>query len=100
MPAMEKLIAYYWPGNVRELENVIERSLVMCTGTAGRRRHQAGSRPPRRARRPTIAFPEGMPEGMTLDARPDATSRKHHPRGAAHGPTATRARPARPALAS
>jgi DNA-binding NtrC family response regulator len=31
--AMEKLIAYHWPGNVRELENVIERGLVMCTGT-------------------------------------------------------------------
>ena len=31
--AMEKLLAYHWPGNVRELENVIERSLVMCTGT-------------------------------------------------------------------
>ena len=31
--AMEKLMAYHWPGNVRELENVIERSLVMCTGT-------------------------------------------------------------------
>ncbi|MGO9261879.1 MAG: sigma-54-dependent transcriptional regulator [Bryobacteraceae bacterium] len=31
--AMEKLLAYHWPGNVRELENVIERGLVMATGT-------------------------------------------------------------------
>src|SRR5512140_3654980 len=31
--ALEKLMAYHWPGNVRELENVIERSLVMATGT-------------------------------------------------------------------
>src|SRR5271154_3519382 len=31
--AMEKLMAYHWPGNVRELENIIERSLVMCSGT-------------------------------------------------------------------
>src|SRR5437016_2741542 len=31
--AMEKLVGYHWPGNVRELENVIERSLVMATGT-------------------------------------------------------------------
>ncbi len=31
--AMEKLMAYHWPGNVRELENVIERALVMATGT-------------------------------------------------------------------
>ncbi len=31
-PAIDKLLTYHWPGNVRELENVIERSLVMCTG--------------------------------------------------------------------
>jgi DNA-binding NtrC family response regulator len=30
--AMTKLASYHWPGNVRELENVIERSVVMCTG--------------------------------------------------------------------
>ena len=30
--AMSKLSDYHWPGNVRELENVIERSVVMCTG--------------------------------------------------------------------
>jgi DNA-binding NtrC family response regulator len=30
--AMSKLESYHWPGNVRELENVIERSVVMCTG--------------------------------------------------------------------
>jgi DNA-binding NtrC family response regulator len=31
--AIAKLLEYHWPGNVRELENVIERSLVLCTGT-------------------------------------------------------------------
>jgi two-component system response regulator GlrR len=31
--AMSKLVAYDWPGNVRELENVIERALVLSTGT-------------------------------------------------------------------
>src|SRR5271154_2006665 len=31
--AIAKLMAYHWPGNVRELENIIERSLVMCSGT-------------------------------------------------------------------
>src|SRR6202007_1566908 len=30
---MEKLLGYHWPGNVREWENVIERSLVMASGT-------------------------------------------------------------------
>jgi chemotaxis protein methyltransferase CheR len=28
---MEALKAYDWPGNVRELENVIERTLILCT---------------------------------------------------------------------
>jgi transcriptional regulator with GAF, ATPase, and Fis domain len=32
--AMESLMAYAWPGNVRELENVIERALILSTGSA------------------------------------------------------------------
>jgi formate hydrogenlyase transcriptional activator len=31
--AMEALRAYAWPGNVRELENVIERALILSTGS-------------------------------------------------------------------
>jgi DNA-binding NtrC family response regulator len=31
--AIQRLMEYHWPGNVRELENVIERSLVLCSGT-------------------------------------------------------------------
>src|SRR5256885_5410881 len=65
-PAMQKLMGYHWPGNVRELENVIERSLVMATGTeldaadiklenAPRPRAQGGSEN------------HFLPEGMTLD---------------------------------
>jgi len=30
--ALEYLINYHWPGNVRELENVMERSILNCTG--------------------------------------------------------------------
>jgi formate hydrogenlyase transcriptional activator len=30
---MEALMAYGWPGNVRELENVIERALILTTGS-------------------------------------------------------------------
>ncbi|NIN73086.1 MAG: PAS domain S-box protein [Gemmatimonadetes bacterium] len=31
--AMNALMAYDWPGNVRELENVIERAVILTTGT-------------------------------------------------------------------
>ncbi|NBC18424.1 MAG: sigma-54-dependent Fis family transcriptional regulator, partial [Bacteroidetes bacterium] len=31
--AMEQLQTYGWPGNVRELENVIERALILTSGT-------------------------------------------------------------------
>ncbi len=59
--AMEKLMAYHWPGNVRELENVIERSLVMCSGTqldASDIRLENAPRP--RAQNDTPFVPEGM----------------------------------------
>jgi len=32
--AMEILMDYHWPGNVRELENVIERAVVLSSGTS------------------------------------------------------------------
>ncbi|HYL39433.1 MAG TPA: sigma-54 dependent transcriptional regulator [Bryobacteraceae bacterium] len=31
--AIERLLSYHWPGNVRELENVLERSMVLASGT-------------------------------------------------------------------
>ncbi len=31
--ALDQLMEYDWPGNVRELENVIERAVVLCTGS-------------------------------------------------------------------
>ncbi len=38
-PAIDMLMRYHWPGNVRELENVIERAVVVCDGTAIHGRH-------------------------------------------------------------
>ncbi|MBI5092721.1 MAG: sigma-54-dependent Fis family transcriptional regulator [Candidatus Hydrogenedentes bacterium] len=32
-PAMEKLLHYDWPGNVRELRNVLERAVLLSTGS-------------------------------------------------------------------
>jgi DNA-binding NtrC family response regulator len=64
--AMEKLIAYHWPGNVRELENVIERALVMCTGTQlDAKDIQTESAP--RPRAQSDGEPRFLPEGLTLD---------------------------------
>src|SRR5439155_245914 len=31
--SMQRLQSYSWPGNVRELENVLERAVILCTGT-------------------------------------------------------------------
>jgi DNA-binding NtrC family response regulator len=71
--AIEKLMSYHWPGNVRELENVIERSLVLCSGgrlDAADIRLEASPR----ARQPAAeAF---LPEGMTLDEYEQALIRE------------------------
>ena len=62
--AIAKLLAYHWPGNVRELENVIERSLVMCSGTqldAADIKLESAPRP-----RPQSEA-HFLPEGLSLD---------------------------------
>jgi DNA-binding NtrC family response regulator len=64
--AMEKLMQYHWPGNVRELENVIERSLVMCSGTrldAADIKLESAPRP-KPANGGETPF---LPDGLTLD---------------------------------
>ena len=66
--AMEKLVDYHWPGNVRELENVIERSLVMATGTeldAGDIKLESAPRPRGAGR---FALPAGRPEPRSIRA--------------------------------
>jgi len=32
-PTMDALCRYHWPGNVRELQNVIERAVIISTGS-------------------------------------------------------------------
>jgi DNA-binding NtrC family response regulator len=64
--AMEKLMAYHWPGNVRELENVIERSLVMATGTQLDAADIKLENAPR-ARPQQSGDAHFLPEGLTLD---------------------------------
>ena len=33
-PTMQRLVNYPWPGNIRELENVLERAVILATGSA------------------------------------------------------------------
>src|SRR5579862_3182769 len=61
--AVAKLMAYHWPGNVRELENVIERSLVMCSGA----QLDAADIKLEMAPRSRVQVDHFLPDGMTLD---------------------------------
>jgi len=71
--AIQKLAAYHWPGNVRELENVIERSLVLCSGTVLDAPDIKLDTTPR-----TRPSAEGyfLPEGMTLEEYEQAIIRE------------------------
>jgi transcriptional regulator with PAS, ATPase and Fis domain len=62
---IERLLEYSWPGNVRELENVIERSLVMATGSELGAKDIKFDNAPRA--RQTGSADLGLPEGMSLD---------------------------------
>jgi len=62
--AIHRLLEYHWPGNVRELENVIERSLVLCSGTRLEAEDVRLDTAPRARERTATDF---LPEGMTLD---------------------------------
>jgi len=64
---MAKLAGYHWPGNVRELENVIERSLVMCTGTELDEADIKVEMAPRPRERNHDHEPAFLPEGLSLD---------------------------------
>lgn len=62
--AIAKLMDYYWPGNVRELENVIERSLVLCS----RRSLEPADIRLDAAPRPRSAVTDSfLPEGVSLE---------------------------------
>ena len=63
--AIARLLEYRWPGNVRELENVIERSVVLCSGKvldAADIKLDAA-----RARPDPVSASSFLPEGVSLD---------------------------------
>jgi DNA-binding NtrC family response regulator len=71
--AIQRLMGYHWPGNVRELENVIERSLVLCTGTELDAPDIRLDTAPRSRVQTAENF---LPEGMTLDEYEQAVIRE------------------------
>jgi DNA-binding NtrC family response regulator len=62
--AQRALLAYAWPGNIRELCNVIERSVILCSGD----RVQAGD----------LGLP-GAPTGPALPPAPEPEEPKGEP---------------------
>jgi two-component system response regulator AtoC len=61
--ALKALTGYHWPGNVRELENVIERGLILCEGSA----LDAGCLPPAIGGRESAAgSPFVSPETLSI----------------------------------
>jgi two-component system response regulator AtoC len=61
---IQRLLEYHWPGNVRELENVIERSMVLASGSV----LEAGDIKLDLASTPRLTSADNfLPEGMTLD---------------------------------
>jgi two-component system NtrC family response regulator len=65
--ALAQLRAYAWPGNVRELRNVLERALLLCSGTelraADLRLNVSSEGRPGGAR----AFPDLPAEGLDVE---------------------------------
>jgi transcriptional regulator with PAS, ATPase and Fis domain len=62
--ALEVLRAHHWQGNVRELRNVIERAVIICSGTQIERHHIAPYPLDQRARarsEDTLTLPVGTP---------------------------------------
>jgi transcriptional regulator with GAF, ATPase, and Fis domain len=51
--------AYGWPGNIRELQNIVERSVILCTGESFAVDEAWLSR-----RGPTANRPEGLPDRL------------------------------------
>jgi two-component system response regulator AtoC len=71
--AIQKLMEYHWPGNVRELENVIERSLVLCSGTVLEASDIKLEASPRAVKSAAVPF---LPEGYTLEEYEQALIRE------------------------
>lgn len=65
--ALERLEAHSWPGNVRELRNVMDRAVLLASGSVLRSGHlRVGEASPRASSRPTAPGPVGYPPELSL----------------------------------
>ncbi|MEX0837499.1 MAG: sigma-54 dependent transcriptional regulator [Gemmatimonadota bacterium] len=65
--ALERLEAHSWPGNVRELRNVLDRAVLLASGSVLRSGHlRVGEASPRASSRPTAPGPVGYPPELSL----------------------------------
>ena len=65
--AQSKLVQYHWPGNVRELENVMERAVVLASGSEIQEEDIRLDHAPRRGSGAALNGDSFLPEGVTLD---------------------------------
>ncbi len=66
--AVQDLLAYAWPGNVRELENLMERAVVLGSGTTVDRRHIPLQPPPADSAPAAAAGADDeAPESLVMD---------------------------------
>ncbi|MDH3270203.1 MAG: sigma-54 dependent transcriptional regulator [Gemmatimonadota bacterium] len=65
--ALERIEAFDWPGNVRELRNVMDRAVLLTSGSCIRSGAlRLGAAAPRASSRPDAPSPHGYPETASL----------------------------------
>jgi formate hydrogenlyase transcriptional activator len=80
---MDLLVGYDWPGNIRELQNVIERGVVLSTGSVlelGRDQIGPAVEPPEPSparARPVLVVAPGVPAVAPDGASMQAVERQH-----------------------
>ncbi len=92
--AMQLLRAYAWPGNVRELKNVVERAVLLCTGSAIGPEHLPAEKMLAHARASRPTRPPVSRDAPRASERSMPTARANDPWSSQHG-TETHALPAR-----